>query len=281
MRLGLKTENDFFLKLNDINQNIQDAFLKKIINATKTVNLNVMLGDSTVKEISTFDPKNIEILFERVVSGLQEWNTQGISYSYNDDIRRIFVKFQIRELNFSLSLHISVQFHVLLYYKTENKVLDLQKELSEIIDKTNVSDGKYIEDGNKIILEKLEEMGYNNVNEENLFELFYNDEKLSKMLSNKIENNQENNIVELNRRKDILLKELDGLLLEVFQTSDVLIDEQRLVNGEEGCLCNIDIEHIENGSKHGLFDLNLITDELQENISKRLNQILTILDTQD
>jgi len=278
MRLGSKSKNEFFLSLGIKNQNIQNRFLKKITDETKTVNAKVMLGDSTVKEINTFDPKNVENFFNHIITSLNDWSSQGISYSYNDDIRRIFVKFEIVEGEFVISLHASVQFHVLLYYKPEQKVLSLQKELSEIIDKTTESDSNYSVEGNKIILQKLQELGHNKINEQNLFELFYNDENLSKILSEKIENSQDDEILQLNNRKKELLHQLDDLLLEIFQTSQVLIDEQKLVNGEEGCLCNIDIEHLEDNSKHGLFDPNLINNESQQKIDNRINQILAAID---
>ena len=278
MRLGSKSKNKFFLNLDIKNQNIQNKFLKKITDATKTVDAKVMLGDSTVKELSTFDPKNIEDFFNHIITSLSDWSSQGISYSYNDDIRRIFVKFEVREEKFVISLHVSVQFHVLLYYKPEQKVLLLQKELSEIIDRTAESDSNYSVEGNKIILQKLQELGSDKINEQNLFELFYNDENLSKILSKKIENSQDDEILQLNNRKKELLQQLDDLLLETFQTSQILIDEQKLVNGEEGCLCNIDIEHLEDDSKHGLFDPDLITDEFQQKIDNRINQILASID---
>jgi len=278
MRLGSKSKNRFFLNLDIKNQNIQNEFLKKITDATKTVNAKVMLGDSTVKELSTFDPKNIENFFNHIITSLSDWSSQGISYSYNDDIRRIFVKFEVREGEFVISMHVSVQFHVLLYYKPEQKVLLLQKELSEIIDRTAESDSNYSVEGNKIILQKLQELGSDKINEQNLFELFYNDENLSKILSKKIENSQDDEILQLNNRKKELLQQLDDLLLETFQTSQILIDEQKLVDGEEGCLCNIDIEHLEDNSKHGLFDPDLITDEFQQKIYNRINQILASID---
>ena len=279
MRIGSKSENEFFLKLNERNEIIQENFLKLISNATKTVDTKVMLGDSTVKDVNTFDPKNVESLFNNVINSLNDWESQGISYSYNDDVRRIFTKLEVRENNYVISMHVSLQFHVLLYYKPVQKVIDLQKELSEIIDKTGTSDSKYTDEGNKIILQKLQDLGYDKINEQNLFELFYNDENLSKILSEKIEGSQENEIIELNNRKKDLLNELDDLLLETFQTSLILIDEQRLVNGEEGCLCNIDLEHIENNSKQGLFDLDSLDKQSQEKIETRINQIFEALDT--
>ena len=278
MRIGSKSENEFFLKLNERNEIIQENFLKLISNATKTVDTKVMLGDSTVKDVNTFDPKNVESLFNNVINSLNDWESQGISYSYNDDVRRIFTKLEVRENNYVISMHVSLQFHVLLYYKPLQKVIDLQKELSENIDKTGTSDSKYTDEGNKIILQKLQDLGYDKINEQNLFELFYNDENLSKILSEKIEGSQENEIIEFNNKKKELLNQLDNLLLETFQTSSVLIDEQRLVNGEEGCLCNIDLEYIENNSKQGLFDLDLLDDESQEKIETRINQVFGALD---
>ena len=278
MRIGSKSENEFFLKLNKINEKIQHDFLRLITSASKTVDTKVMLGDSTVKEVDTFDPKNVEVFFNNIINSLKDWESQGISYSYNDDVRRIFTKLEIREGDYVISIHVSLQFHVLLYYKPVQKVIDLQKELSEIIDKTRTSDSKYSDEGNKIILQKLQDLGYDKINEQNLFELFYNDESLSKILSEKIEGSQENEIIEFNNKKKELLNLLDDLLLETFQTSLVLIDEQRLVNGEEGCLCNIDLEHVENNSKQGLFDPDSLDDKSQENIETRINQISGALD---
>ena len=278
MRIGSKSENEFFLKLNKRNEVIQENFLKSINIATQTIGTKVMLGDSTVKEVNTFDPKNVENFFNNIINSLNDWNSQGISYSYNDDVRRIFTKLEIRVGNYIVSMHISLQFHVLLYYKPLQKVIELQKELSDIIDKTSTSDSKYSDEGNKIILQKLQDLGYDKINEQNLFELFYNDENLSKILSEKIEGSQENETIEFNNKKKELLNQLDDLLLETFQTSSVLIDEQRLVNGEEGCLCNIDLEYIENNSKQGLFDLDLLDEKSQEKIEARINQIFVTLD---
>ena len=278
MRIGSKSENEFFLKLNKRNEVIQENFLKSINVATQTVGTKVMLGDSTVKEVNTFDPKNVENFFNNIINSLNDWNSQGISYPYNDDVRRIFTKLEIRVGNYIVSMHISLQFHVLLYYKPLQKVIDLQKELSDIIDKTSTSDSKYSDEGNKIVLQKLQDLGYDKINEQNLFELFYNDENLSKILSERIEGSQENETIEFNNKKKELLNQLDDLLLETFQTSSVLIDEQRLVNGEEGCLCNIDLEYIENNSKQGLFDLDLLDDESQEKIETRINQVFEAID---
>ena len=45
------------------------------------------------------------------------------------------MKFEIME-KLLISGHVSIQFHVLLYYKPIQRVIDCQKELSEIVDMT-------------------------------------------------------------------------------------------------------------------------------------------------
>ncbi|MDP6304101.1 MAG: AI-2E family transporter, partial [Candidatus Nitrosopelagicus sp.] len=100
MRIGNPTNNELFLELNKINEDIQNGFLKKIIQETRTVECNVMLGDSTTKNIKTFDIKNVESFFGRFQSGLSQWNSQGITYSSDEDLRRIFTKSEIKIGNY-------------------------------------------------------------------------------------------------------------------------------------------------------------------------------------
>ena len=277
MRIGNTTNNEFFLELNKINVDIQNSFLKKIIHETRTVSCDVMLGDSTTKKVETFDIKNVEIFFGKFESNLPEWNSQGVTYSSDEDLRRIFIKLEIKIGNYILSLHISLQYHVLLYYKPIQRVIELQKKLSELIDTGGNSESKYEEEGDRIIIEKLNELGFKDMPKQELFELFYNDEELSKKIKTMIDDSQPE-VVDIQGQKNQLFKELDNLLIETFHTTTVFIDEQKLVNGEEGCLCNIDLEYVDEGAKQGLVDPSLIDEKhrllIKQNITKILNVVL-------
>ena len=277
MRIGNTTNNEFFLELNKINVDIQNSFLKKIIHETRTVSCDVMLGDSTTKKVETFDIKNVEIFFGKFESNLPEWNSQGVTYSSDEDLRRIFIKLEIKIGNYILSLHISLQYHVLLYYKPIQRVIELQKKLSELIDTGGNSESKYEEEGDRIIIEKLNELGFKDMPKQELFELFYNDEELSKKIKTMIDDSQPE-VVDIQGQKNQLFKELDNLLIETFHTTTVFIDEQKLVNGEEGCLCNIDLEYVDKGAKQGLIDPSLIDEKhrllIKQNITKILNVVL-------
>ena len=277
MRIGNPTNNEFFLELNKINEDIQNSFLKRMVHETRNVSCDVMLGDSTTKKVETFDVKNVETFFGKFESHLPEWNSQGVTYSSDEDLRRIFVKSEIKIGNYILSLHASLQYHVLLYYKPIQKVIDLQKKLSELIDAGGNSESKYEEESDRLIIEKLNELGFKDMPKQELFELFYNDEELSNKIKKMIDDSQPE-VVDIQDQKNQLFKELDNLLIEIFQTTSALIDEQKLVNGEEGCLCNIDLEYVDEGAKQGLVDASLIDEKhrvlIKQNITKLLDFIL-------
>jgi hypothetical protein len=84
-------------------------------------------------------------------------------------------------------------------------------------------------------------------------------------------------VVDVKNQKNQLFKELDNLLLETFHTTAILIDEQKLVNGEEGGLCNIDLEFIDNGAKQGLIDTSIIDEETKSQIKQGIEKILNII----
>ena len=276
MRIGNPTNNELFLELNKINEDIQKGFLKKIIQETRTVECNVMLGDSTTKNIKTFDIKNVESFFGRFQSGLSQWNSQGITYSSDEDLRRIFTKSEIKIGNYILSLHASLQYRVLLYYKPVQKVIELQKKLAGLIGEGGNSESKYEEESDRLIIEKLNELGFKDMPKQELFELFYNDEELAKKIKKMIDDSQPE-VIDSQGQKNQLFKELDNLLIEIFHTTSILIDEQKLVNGEEGCLCNIDLEYIDIGSKQGLFDVSIIDEQDEQLIKQNIMKIRDIV----
>ena len=277
MRIGNPTNNEYFLKLNDLNQKIQDLFLIKINDVTRTVSCDVMLGDSTTKKIDTFDISNVTNFISNFTN-IQNWSSQGISNSNDEDLRRVFTKSEIKLGNYILSLHISLQYHIQLYYKPIQEVIELQKELAKLIDNTGNSETKYEEESDRLIIEKLNELGFKDMPKQELFELFYNDEELSTKIKNMIDESQ-SEVVDIKDKKNKLFKQLDNLLLETFHTTPTIIDEQKLVNGEEGCLCNLDLEYVENGAKQGLVDASVMTEEDKDSVVKEITKILELMNS--
>ena len=277
MRLGTKSSDKFLQILNKQNDRIQSSFLNHIKNLTKTVPIKVMLGDSIITEQLTFDLQKITVFYENLIKNLQDWDIQDISITNNEDIRRIFTKFQVQEGNYLLSGHISIQFHVLLYYKANYRVIECQKELSKIMDSTKNKESEIADMGDEFIINKLKELGYKNLDSQNLFELFFNDDKLRERIHKEFEQKYDIDFQKLSKKKKELFKELDDSLIEIYQTTPILIDDARLVTGEEGSLCTFDLEFIKNKNKEGIFKTNKIPQKVQQKIIERLDQISNLL----
>lgn len=277
MRLDTRSPNEFIQKLNQKNERIQKSYLSKMTDLTKTVNVKVMMGDATVTEQKTFDPKQVSDYFQKINNTLKDWSLQDVSITNNEDIRRIFTKFEIREGNYLISGHMSLQFHVLLYYKPDQRVIDSQKELSEIVDLTKNKQQQISDNNDQFVLDKLKEMGYKDFDHQKLFEIFYENDKLREKVFSEIQKNEGVNFQELSEKKKKLFDELDSLLVETYQTSSVLIDDPKLISGEEGCLFTLDLEFIKNKNKEGLFDPRKMSESVKENIESRLNELENII----
>lgn len=277
VRLGTNSSDEFIQLLNKKNEKIQEIFLSKMKEATKTVTVKGMLGDSTIAEQSTFDPMLVQEFFKKFVNNLQDWTSQDISITNNEDLRRIFVKFETKQENYLISGHMSIQFHVLLYYKPDNKVIEYQKELSEIIEKTKNTETKLADENEKYIIDKLKDLGYVDLEHKDLFEVFYENDELREKIYRDIDERSDGDVQGLLNRKKQLFDELDNLLMECYQTSAVMIDDSRLVTGEEGFLFSLDIEHLKNNVKEGMFDTKKISQQVKNKIENKLDEIINIL----
>lgn len=277
VRLGTRSPNEFIQLLNKKNDVIQKIFVEKISDLAKTINVKVMMGDSTVTDQKTFDPKIISNYFQKINQKLEGWSLQDVSISNNEDIRRIFTKFEIMEGNYLISGHISIQFHVLLYYKPEQRVIDCQKELSKIVDITKNKEQQLSDNSDQLVLNKLKELGYKDFDHQNLFKIFYENDELREKIFLEIEKDAGTNFKELSEKKKELFNELDTLLMETYQIVPVLIDDAKLVSGEEGCLCTFDLEFVKNENKEGLFDPRKISDSTKNKISNRLEELENII----
>ncbi len=248
-----------------------------MIDVTKMINVKVMMGDSTIIDQKTFDPKQVTDYFQKINDSLKEWSVQDVSITNNQDVRRIFTKFEINEGSYLISGHLSLQFHVLLYYKPDQRVIDSQKELAEIIDLTKNEQEQLSDNSDQLVLKKLKDMGYKDFDHQKLFEVFYENDEFREKVFAEIQKDIGVDFQELSEKKSKLLSELDSLLLETYQTSQVLIDDPRLVSGEEGCLLSLDLEFIKNGNREGVFDPRKMSDSVKENILKRLTELETII----
>jgi len=277
MQIPSKSSDLFIKTMTEKSEKIRSVFLEKIANSTKSVPIKVMLGDSTVVDQTTFDPALVRQHYQEILKKITAWKTQGISVVNDKDLRRLFIKFEIQEDNYLLSCHMSLQYHALLYYKPNHRVVEIQKELSEIMEETKSLETQISEQGNNLIQEKLKEIGEDNVDQQKLFEIFFQNDELTNTLVDKIYSSADENFQKLSKRKSDLFKELDSMLIEIYHTSSVMIDEMRMIAAEEGCLCHFDLEYMKNQVKEGNFDTAKIPAKTKENLLKRMDEVFYAL----
>jgi hypothetical protein len=277
VQIPSKSSDPFIKSMTEKSEKARSIFQEKIASVTKSIPVKLMLGDSTIVEQNTFDPKNVETFYQNVLKKIPEWKTQGISVSNDKDLRRIFIKFEISEGNYLLSCHMSLQYHALLYYKVDHRVVEIQKELADILEKTNTLQSEIAPKVDLAIQEKLKEIGYENVDNQKLFEIFFQNESFTKEIIEKVHSSSDKNFEQYTKKQSELFKELDNMLFVVYHTTSVMIDEMRLIAAEEGCLCNFDLEHMKNQTKEGNFDPIRIPAKVKDGLLNRMDQTINAL----
>jgi hypothetical protein len=277
VRLGSKTSDEFFGILAQKSDKISQLFQKQIDGIVKPKQIKVMLGDTTIIDQNTFDPDEVAKLYNKILNKLSEWKSDGITTTSEEDLRRVFVKMEIPVKNYTMLWHMALQYHALLYYKPDNRVALVQKELAEIMDNTINKEKELAELTDSMIRERLEAMGHKDLDEQKLFEVLFDNDKLRDDITTETDKKTDYDFKAKDQRKKDLFKELDNLLLEAYTTTSVLIDENRLVTGEEGCVCTFDLDFVKNKKKEALFDPKRITVETKQEIIQILDNIISSL----
>ena len=277
MRIGTPSSNEFVQKLGSKNREIEQAYQAIMKGHTGQVAAKVMLADSTITEQSTFDPSAVAEFYRDLTQRLHGWAVRDVTTTNNEDLRRIFTKFEIKIGNYLLSGHLSIQFHVLLYYRPDHRVPQCQKELAGVVERSGDSESDAAKSGEELVLRRMREMGYSEMDHQKLFEIFYENDELREKILGEIDGQAGSDYTELSRKKAALLAELDGFLMEAYKTTNVLIDDTRLVTGEEGILCTFDLEFLKNKTKEGLFDPRKMPAGIQAEIHRALCQFADAL----
>lgn len=267
MRLGAGSDDAFLARLGADAGAAREAYARLMASCARPSRAHVMLGDGTVREEETFDPAAAERAMGGIAGGLGGWDVRPASTSRNDDKRRLFTKFSIGEAGHTISGHLSLQYHVLLYYEPDSRVMDCQRRLAGVIERAGGADERRAARGDEVARRMLAEAGVGDAGEQEIFEALYNDAALRERISAEVDAAGAGER-DLRAERAALLSELDSRLLEVYRTSDALIDEARLVGGEEGFLFSLDLERAGGG-----LDTAAIGGAAREAIARRVSQV--------
>jgi hypothetical protein len=248
VRAPFKGDDQFCRQVNAAVQNVEQAYLEAVGPAIAARKASAMLGDGTVAQVNTFDPHNVQAFYQRLTSLLKDWTFGGIQKSATEDLHRLYCQFTKETGRFHISGYFGVQFHVLPYYRVDKRVIEIQKELAKIADAaTSVFKNMTVE-ADKALAAELEKRGYASMEFQELFTKMFEDEKLAEELDKSASavEGKFPQFEDMGKKKNRLFEELNDLLIELYQTSPVLIDYNRLMQGEEGVTTYFDIELIKN-----------------------------------
>lgn len=251
VRAPLKGEDYFCRKVNASAEKVQEAFLEAVKSAITMSQANAMLGDGTITQADTFDPQNVQKFFQQLGNALEDWTFSGVLKSTTEDMHRLYSTFTKEADKFYVSAYFGIQFHELPYYRVDRRVIEIQKELARIEGRATSVLSKMTDAANTVLATELEKRGYANLGFEELFAKMFDDEKLIEELNEKsaVVESQFTQVGVARDKVSELFSELNNLLIKFYQTSPVLIDYNRLMQGEEGITNYFDIEVIKKNKK--------------------------------
>ena len=251
VRAPLKGEDYFCRKVNASAEKVQEAFLEAVKSAITMSQANAMLGDGTITQADTFDPQNVQKFFQQLGNALEDWTFSGVLKSTTEDMHRLYSTFTKEADKFYVSAYFGIQFHELPYYRVDRRVIEIQKELARIEGRATSVLSKMTDAANTVLATELEKRGYANLGFEELFAKMFDDEKLIEELNEKsaVVESQFTQVGVARDKVSELRSELNNLLIKFYQTSPVLIDYNRLMQGEEGVTNYFDIEVIKKNKK--------------------------------
>jgi hypothetical protein len=282
MRAPFKGDDYFCRRINATTERVQEAFLNAIKPSIALRQENAMLGDGTITQADTFDLQNVQSFFQRLGNTLEGWAFNGILNSATEDVHRIYCTFTKETDKFYVSVYFGIQFHVLLYYRVDNQVIDIQKELIKLEDAyASVSDNM-ARASDKVLATELEKRGFINLGFEELFVRIFEDEGLVEQLNEKtsVVEDQFPEFRNIRAKKNELLSKLKDLLIEFYRTSPVIVDYNRLMQGEEGVTNYFDIEILKNKNakrREAIIDTAKITDKATDMLSREVGAVEEML----
>jgi hypothetical protein len=283
MRLPLKG-NDYFVKrVNETVETISEQFARFLKPKLQMKKVDVMLGDGTITNAETFDPKEITNEFRRILENLNNWVITDISTSKTEDLSRIYFQITCNIDKFYIYGYFGIQFHALNYYKLDKEIIRIQRELIKLNEDVTESFISLADKGNAIIEEELRRQGMDNLPFEELFTKIYENNSLMNNLEQKALTLEERfpQIQDSENKRERLISQLNDMVIELYRITPVRMEYNGLMQGEEGIVSYFEIETIKNkksGKREPYIDTKKFSNrENTENVSTKLGEITKTL----
>lgn len=175
-----------------------------------------------------------------------------------------------------------IQFHSLLYYQVDKQVIQISKQIRELQELNNSAKSEITLKGDQIIKNELEKLGYKDVDNTQLFEELFTHTDLSNRLIEKA-SSIEGNYPEMERNIDQiakLKKDLENLIIETFHIDLASLDQNKMLQGENGMVLYVDFEMIKNKKtkeKTSVINFEKIPKESTETIKNELDFLYDLM----
>lgn len=248
MRVPLKGSDKFCLELNSAYSKTEQVYFNSIKSSLKTSAIKVMLGDGTITDSVTFDPQETVRYFNILGGRLKGWSNSGVSKSNTEDLHRVSYQIYKQVEKYYISVHFEIQFHSLKFYRVDKRVLEIQKEIHELSRKSNEIHQSLAKAGNEIIVRELGNMGYGDLPFEDLLEKMLSDQIISSKLEDKEKEVRSKypELREVEIKERALAAEINDYIMEVYTIDPVVIDYNKLMQGEVGVALYMDFEVVNN-----------------------------------
>ena len=282
MRLPIKDNNYFAKNANFAYENLKSMYLEAIKPQLPMRKVDVMIGDGSITQSHTFEPEKVISFFQRLIDSLKGWTTTGILSSNTDDLHRIYCQLTQEVGKYHLHGYFGIQFHALSYYRTDKRIIQIQRELAHIVDKANETFKLISDRGNDMVYKELESTGHAEMGFEEFFLKLFEDKNLLEYLERiaLLVEDEFPEFKEMRSRKIELFAELDKLVIQLYQISPVSMDYDKLMQGEEGVVTYFDVEAIKSKKikeRDPHVDTKRIDVELTEQIVAKLGEVTRTL----
>jgi hypothetical protein len=243
MRIPNTADDDFAKKINQYFVEIEDVYLQSMKPSLTTTEVNVMLQDGSVTKSVTFDPQSVIGFYRSFLKDLKNWDVGDIQET-TGELNRIYCQISATLDNFVIKGFFGIQYNILPYYKPDKQVIQLQKELFTLSTNNSSQLESVANIGNNTIRQELKNLALDDLEFVDLFERLLENQDLISKLEDKIKNVEKlyPELEGAEKKKNSLIYELENLIIKVYQVSPILIDYNKLMQGEEGIIVYFDIE---------------------------------------
>jgi hypothetical protein len=277
MRFPINEGDNFATEVNIAFRIIRDTYLLSIKPEIEMRKVSAMLGDGSVTQIDSFEPQGVIEFYQRLIGSLRGWVSTGIFRSQTDDLHRIYCQFSQVVGQYRVHSYFGIQYRALPYYQVDKRVIEIQKELAQMDAEAGNTFMSVATRGNHIVQKELERIGYAQVGFEELLAKLFRNERLVADLEEKVAalENEFPKFRELSNKKNQLFSELNDLLIELCQISPVLIDYNKLMQGEEGVVTYFDMEEVSRKTNETNSSINTkrLTKELTGQVVGVFNEV--------